>query len=74
MAFRPHHHDGRGVCDERGVVTAAELRTLGNKHGRGWQTRLARQLEVNPRTVRRWLAGKHVIKPVIARRIRELLK
>lgn len=55
-------------------MTAAELCTLGNKHGRGWQSRLARDLEVSPRTVRRWVAGKHAIKPVIARRIRELLQ
>lgn len=39
-------------------MTPAELRSLGEQHGHGWQTRLARGLEVDSRTVRRWLAGK----------------
>lgn len=55
-------------------MTPAELRKLGDKHGRGWQTRLARALPVNVRTVRRWLAGKTRIHPALAVRIRGLLK
>ncbi len=41
-------------------MTPTELRKLGDKHGHGWQTRLARALPVDPRTVRRWLAGKAI--------------
>jgi len=44
-------------------MTPAELRSLGRQHGYGWQTRLARALRVNSRTVRRWLAGKAKITP-----------
>ncbi len=53
-------------------MTPAELRKLGDKHGRGWQTRLARAVPVNDRTVRRYLSGNVTIKPVIAMRIRQV--
>jgi plasmid maintenance system antidote protein VapI len=53
-------------------MTPAELRKLGDKHGRGWQTRLARAVPVDVRTVRRYLSGKVVIRPVIAMRIRQV--
>ena len=35
----------------------------------GWQTALARDLGVAPRTVRRWLAGERQIPDDLARRI-----
>jgi len=39
-------------------MTPAELHKLGKKlYGDNWQTALARALQVNPRTVRRWAAG-----------------
>lgn len=50
-------------------MTPPELRNLGDKHGRGWQTRLARAIPVNVRTVRRYLSGKIEIKPLIELRI-----
>ncbi|WP_020472417.1 hypothetical protein [Zavarzinella formosa] len=53
-------------------MTPAELRTLGDRHGRGWQTRLARAVPVDVRTVRRYLSGKIIIKPIIASRIRQV--
>lgn len=31
--------------------------------GRGWQTRLANALGVNPRTVRRWASGEIPVPP-----------
>ena len=55
-------------------MTPAELRKLGEPHGHGWQTRLARGLSVNPRTVRRWLASKKPIRPAMAELIRLKLK
>lgn len=39
-------------------MTPAEFRKLGGEHGRGWQARLASELPVNARTVRRWLRGR----------------
>ncbi|OWK42112.1 adhesin [Fimbriiglobus ruber] len=53
-------------------MTPTELRNLGDKHGRGWQTRLARAVPVDVRTVRRYLSGKVAIRPVIAMRIRQV--
>ena len=54
-------------------MTPSELRTLGSKHGRGWQTRLARELPVNPRTVRRWKTGETAMHPAFAARVRHVL-
>jgi hypothetical protein len=42
-------------------------------YGPRWQTKLARALPVNPRTVRYWLSGKRKIRPVVTERIRSLL-
>jgi hypothetical protein len=49
----------------------SELRTLGEQHGHGWQTRLARGLRVDSRTVRRWLARKAKITPQMETLIRQ---
>ena len=54
-------------------MTPAELRTLGNLHGRGWQARLARELPANPRTIRRWMSGKSRIRPALAKLIRQTI-
>jgi hypothetical protein len=55
-------------------MTRDELRVLGEAwKRRGWQTHLARSLPVNPRTVRRWLAGERKIHPAMEERIRSLL-
>ncbi len=54
-------------------MTPSELRTIGESiHGPYWQSPLARDLRVNDRTVRRWLAGKSRINPDVAAKIREL--
>jgi hypothetical protein len=54
-------------------VTPAELRQIGEQlYGPRWQTKLARVLPVNPRTVRRYLSGEVKIRPVVAERIRGL--
>lgn len=39
-------------------MNPAEFRARGlARYGNGWQSKLARDLDVNPRTVRRWAAG-----------------
>ncbi len=45
------------------------VEALNNANGRGGQTRLARLLPVNGRTVRRWLAGKATPHPVVLEKI-----
>jgi DNA invertase Pin-like site-specific DNA recombinase len=48
-------------------MTPAELREIGERlYGRRWQTKLARRLKVDPRTVRRWLSGDRKISPLVA--------
>jgi hypothetical protein len=42
---------------------------LYHTYGPRWQTKLARALPVNPRTVRRWLSGERKIRPLVAERI-----
>lgn len=55
-------------------MTPAELRTMGERlYGPRWQTKLARALEINQRTVRRWLAGSFSIRPPVAMAIRALI-
>lgn len=54
-------------------MTPGELRKNGLRlYGKVWQTKLARALPVNPRTVRRWLSGDRKIHPAMAERIRSL--
>ena len=54
-------------------MTPGELRTIGERlYGPRWQTKLARALPVNARSVRRWLSGERNIRPVIAARIKRL--
>lgn len=55
-------------------MTPAELRKLGDQHGRGWQSHLARELPVNDRTVRRWVAGATEIHPALEKPIRQILR
>ena len=42
-------------------------------YGRGWQTALALELGVSPRTVRYWLAGRSRIPVVVGRALRLIL-
>jgi hypothetical protein len=52
-----------------------EFCTLGEQaYGAGWQTKLARAVPVNPRTVRRWVAGKCRIPSDVADDLRALAK
>jgi pyocin large subunit-like protein len=56
-------------------MTPAELRAIGEAlYGPVWQTKLARVVPANVRTVRRWLSGKSPVRPVVAARIRALVK
>lgn len=43
-------------------MTPSELRSHGEPFP-GWQSRLARCLKVNPRTVRSWVSGRSRITP-----------
>jgi hypothetical protein len=54
-------------------MTPTDLRILGESlYGPRWQTKLARALPVNPRTVRRWLSGEIKMRSVVAERIKSL--
>ena len=55
-------------------MTPAELRAIGERHGHGWQTRLANGLEVDSRTIRRWLAGETKINRGMELLIRKTLE
>ena len=58
----------------QGAMTPAEFRKIGEQlYGPRWQTKLARAVPVNSRTVRRWLAGERRIHAGMAERIRGLL-
>lgn len=37
-----------------------------SRYGYGWQTRLANEISVNPRTVRRWASGEMEVPPAVA--------
>ncbi|MDB5350990.1 MAG: hypothetical protein JWN86_2237 [Planctomycetota bacterium] len=61
------------MTQRTGIMKAEELRSIGEKlFGPRWQTMMARALPVNPRTVRKWLAGKRQISPLAAARIRSI--
>lgn len=54
-------------------MTPTELARLGKKlYGVRWQTALARTLQVNPRTVRRWAAGEWPVPEPVAIAVRAL--
>jgi hypothetical protein len=54
-------------------MTPTELREIGEAlYGKHWQTKLAVRIKVDPRTVRRWIAGKRKISPLVADYIRTL--
>lgn len=56
-------------------MTPAELRSAGEAlYGARWQTALARELPVDPSTVRRWLSGRITIPQSRAQSIRWLLQ
>lgn len=56
------------------TFTRDQLHEAGNAlYGRQWQSALARELGVDPRTVRRWASGKIAPSPWVAREINRLL-
>jgi hypothetical protein len=59
-------------------VTPEELRALCNllndDRGTGGQSKLARLVPCNPRTIRRMLAGQMAIRPLVAARIRLVVR
>jgi len=55
-------------------VTADELRSIGEaQYGKFWQSKMAKDLPCDTRTIRRWLSGKRPIRPFVAARIRALV-
>jgi hypothetical protein len=55
-------------------MTPDELRTIGEEiHGHRWQTALARDLDQDGSTVRRWLSAARRIPPPAERAIRLVL-
>ena len=56
-------------------MTIEQLEQAGQLlYGNLWQSALARALDVDNRTVRRWVSGESAIKQSIAQEIIELLK
>ena len=51
------------------MTPAEETRLTIKSLGKGGQTKLARLLSVNPRTVRRWISGKFEPSPVMLEKI-----
>ena len=55
-------------------MTPSQLKNLGKTLGEGWQSKLARLMPCNDRTVRYWLKGERAIRPPVAERIRQVIK
>jgi len=55
-------------------MTPQALLKEGRKLGEGWQTKLARLLPCNPRTVRRWLKKERAISAMAWERIKQVVK
>ncbi len=55
-------------------MTPLELRELASQLGYGWQTKLARLLPCEVRTVRHWLKGTRAISPLVKARIKDVVK
>ena len=56
-------------------MTSSEMRGIGHElFGDHWQGTLARALDVNPRTIRRWASGEIEIPDAVADEIRKLVK
>jgi DNA-binding transcriptional regulator YdaS (Cro superfamily) len=55
-------------------MTPAELRSICDSLNPGGQSKLARMLDVSPRTMRRWLAGKIGIPAVVELAIERVLQ
>lgn len=56
------------------MISPELLRQAGEAlYGERWQTDLARDLDVNDRTMRRWATGQSAIPEGVAKQLRELL-
>lgn len=55
-------------------MTPKQLHKSGKKLGAGWQSKLARLLPCNPRTVRHWLKGDRQISDMVAERIKQVVR
>jgi hypothetical protein len=54
-------------------MTPEELREIGEEiYGKRWQSPLARALDVDARSVRRWLSGQHNINERTAKAVMSL--
>ena len=54
-------------------MTPDELKDHGQRlYGHRWQTKLAVALGINPRTVRRWVAGESAVGRFVAKEIKRL--
>lgn len=54
-------------------MTPKQLKKLGEQLGAGWQSKLARLLPCNVRTVQYWLKGERQISEMVAHRIRQVI-
>ena len=55
-------------------MTPTELRAVGEAlYGPVWQSKMARELGVSSRCIRRWLSGERRIGPLAERAIRSLV-
>jgi len=54
-------------------MTPKQLNLIGKKLGEGWQSKLARLLPCNLRTVQRWVAGDRAISDMVAERIKQVV-
>jgi hypothetical protein len=69
-----HRHRGI-VTEQKPALPPALLRRIGEAfHGPEWQNRLARQLDISDRTVRRWAAGEMAVPPGVAAELYEMIR
>ena len=53
-------------------LTPTTLEALGKAlYGPGWQSALARDLDITPRAVRHWMAGAHKVPKDVCARLRD---
>ena len=55
-------------------MTPKQFERLGKKLGDGWQSKLARLMPCNVRTIQYWLKGEREIRPMVAERIKQVIK
>ena len=55
-------------------MTPKQLHKLGSKLGEGWQTKLSLLMPCNVRTIRYWLHGDREIRPMVAERIKQVVR